>query len=131
MQCEINCFILSDCNLDSDLITKLILFCIEQGLFERLSSLEPNISSQSTTEMTQEVRVLFLWHTFYRAVSSVVKTLLWCDQSGFNPGSFKSDPVSPTARHRYDVSSELCWPGTKPRRWAALLVTRFGVIPRV
>ena len=39
--------------------------------------------------------------------------------------------VSPTARHRYDVSLELCSPGVKPRRWAPQLVTRFGVIRRV
>ena len=32
--------------------------------------------------------------------------------------------------HRCDVSSELCCPDAKPRRWAPL-VTRFGVIPRV
>ena len=28
------------------------------------------------------------------------------------------DIVSPTARHRCDVSSETCCPGTKPKRWA-------------
>ena len=39
--------------------------------------------------------------------------------------------VSPATRHSYDVSSELCCPGAKPRRWAPQLVTRFGVIPRV
>ena len=38
---------------------------------------------------------------------------------------------SPTARHRCDVSSELCCPSAKPRRWAPLLVTRFDVIPQV
>ena len=30
-------------------------------------------------------------------------------------GLVKSDAVSPTARHRSDVSSELCSPGPKPR----------------
>ena len=28
----------------------------------------------------------------------------------------ESDTVLPTARHRGDVSSEMCCPGTKPRR---------------
>ena len=46
-------------------------------------------------------------------------------------GPLKSDTVSPTARHRCDVSSELCCPGVKLRRWTPPLVTRFGVIPRV
>ena len=39
--------------------------------------------------------------------------------------------VTPTSRHRCDVSSELYSPGAKPRRWAPPLVTRIGVIPRV
>ena len=39
--------------------------------------------------------------------------------------------VSPTACHRGDVSSELCSPGDKLRRWAPPLVKSFGVIPRV
>ena len=30
-----------------------------------------------------------------------------------------------------DIFSELCCPGTKPRRWISALVTRFGVIPGV
>ena len=30
-----------------------------------------------------------------------------------------------------NVSSELCSPGTKPRRWIPPFVTRFGVIPQV
>ena len=47
------------------------------------------------------------------------------------PGPVKSDTVSPTARHRCNVTLELCCPGAKPRRWAPPLVTSFGVIPRV
>ena len=35
---------------------------------------------------------------------------------GFDSGEVKSDPVSPTARHRCDVSSELCCPGAKLQR---------------
>ena len=42
------------------------------------------------------------------------------------------DTMSPTARHRCDVSSKLCGPsGAKSRRWIPLLVTRFGVLTRV
>ena len=50
---------------------------------------------------------------------------------GFDSQAGKIVTVSPTARHRCDVSSELCCPGAKPRRWAPSLDTRFGVIPRV
>ena len=39
--------------------------------------------------------------------------------------------MSPAARHRCDVSLELCCPGAKSRRWAPPDVTRFGVIPQV
>ena len=46
------------------------------------------------------------------------------------PGWVKSDTVSPTARHRCDVSSELCCPDAKQRRWTPPLVTRFGAISR-
>ena len=45
-------------------------------------------------------------------------------------GSIRSGAMSLTARHR-DVSSELCCPGFKLRRWVTPLVTSFGVIPRV
>ena len=66
------------------------------------------------------------------AVSSVAKrTLSVREVWGSIPGPVKSDTVSPTTRHRCDVSSELCSPGAKPRRWAPQLVTRFGVIQRV
>ena len=41
-------------------------------------------------------------------------------------GSVESNTVSPMARHRCDVSSELYCPGAKPP-----LLTRFGVIPGV
>ena len=50
---------------------------------------------------------------------------------GFDSRAGQIDTVSPTTRHRCDVSSELCCPGAKPRRWAPQLVTRFGVIRRV
>ena len=50
---------------------------------------------------------------------------------GSIPGSVKSDKMSPSARHRCDVSSELCYSCAKLRRWVPLLVTRFGVIPQV
>ena len=35
------------------------------------------------------------------------------------------------ARHRFNVSFELCCSGATSRRWAPPLVARFGVIPRV
>ena len=47
------------------------------------------------------------------------------------PGVMKSVTVLPTAGHRSDVSSKLCYPGAKSRRWAPPLVPRFGVIPPV
>ena len=50
---------------------------------------------------------------------------------GFKSPVGQIGSASPTARHRCDVSSELCSPGAKPRRWASPLVTRFGVLPRV
>ena len=37
---------------------------------------------------------------------------------GFDSRAGQIDTVSPTARHRCDVSSELCSPGAKSRRWA-------------
>ena len=49
---------------------------------------------------------------------------------GFDSRVGQIGTVSPTARHRGDVFSELCCPGAKPRRCAPPLVTRFGVIPR-
>ena len=50
---------------------------------------------------------------------------------GFDYRAGQIDTVSPTTRHRCDVSSELCSPGAQPRRWAPQLITRFGVIRRV
>ena len=55
------------------------------------------------------------------AVSSIVKRTLSVREVWSS--------MAPTARHRCDVSSELCSPGAKPQRWAPPLVTRFGVIP--
>ena len=48
--------------------------------------------------------------------SSTVKHAL--SVRGSVPGPIISNTVSPTARHYYDVSSQPCCPGTKPRRWA-------------
>ena len=50
---------------------------------------------------------------------------------GFKSRTGQINTVSPTARHRCDVSSDLRSPGAKLRRWAPPLVTRLGVIPRV
>ena len=46
---------------------------------------------------------------------------------GSIPGPVKLDVMSPAARYRSDVSSEMCCPGAKPRRWTLPLVARFGV----
>ena len=46
---------------------------------------------------------------------------------GFKSRVGEIGTVSPTARHRCDVSSDLCSLGVKPRKWAPPLVTRFGV----
>ena len=40
----------------------------------------------------------------------------------------KSHAVSPLTRHRCDVSSALCCPGAKTRKWVPPLVIRFVVI---
>ena len=65
-------------------------------------------------------------------VSSVTKTSLSVREvRGSILSPVKSDPVSPTACHRRNVSSELCWPDDEPRRCAPPLVTRFGVIPPI
>ena len=55
----------------------------------------------------------------------------WSGRSGFDSWTGQIGTVSPTARHRCDVSSELCCPRAKPRRWAPPFDTRFGVTPRV
>ena len=39
--------------------------------------------------------------------------------------------VGPTAHHCWDISSEMCHPRVKPRKWILPLVTRFGGMPRV
>ena len=66
-----------------------------------------------------------------RPVSLFVKyTPSAWDVWGSITGPVKST-VSPTARHRCDVSLEMCCPGAKSRRWASPLVTAFGVLSRV
>ena len=47
------------------------------------------------------------------------------------PAPVTLETVSPSARHFCDVSSDLCYPGAKPRRCSQSLVTRLGVIPRM
>ena len=59
------------------------------------------------------------------------RTAIGGEGLGFNSRIGQIGTVSLTTRHRCDVSSELCSPGAKPRRWAPQLVTRFGVISRV
>ena len=70
---------------------------------------------------------------------AIHKDSVWCSETlvsarevlSLIPGPVKSNTMSPTARHRCDVSSELCCSVAKPRRWIPPLVTRFGVTPRV
>ena len=50
---------------------------------------------------------------------------------GSIPGPVESGRVSPTVRPIYKVSSEVCYPGAKPRKGVAPLVTRFDALPRV
>ena len=50
---------------------------------------------------------------------------------GFDSRAGQIGAVSSTVRHHSDVSSELCSPGAKSRRWAPSLVTRFGVLTPV
>ena len=50
---------------------------------------------------------------------------------GFDSRNGQIGTVSPAVRHRCDAFLELCSPSAKLRRWAALLVTRFGIIPRI
>ena len=54
-----------------------------------------------------------------------------CGRFGIDSRAGQIGTVSRTACHRCDVSSELCCPGAKPRRWAPQLVTRFSVIWQV
>ena len=81
------------------------------------------------------VSICFLWVDFIDftcRLAQLLSTLLSLQKVWDSiPGSVKSDSVSPTVRHRCNVSSELCCPSAKPQRWAPPLVTRFGVIPVV
>ena len=69
------------------------------------------------------------WSTFYLAqclcTANVQKAL------SSIPEPVNSNAMLATTHHRCAVSSELCCPGAKPRRWIPPLVTRFGVISRV
>ena len=49
---------------------------------------------------------------------------------GFDSRASQIGTVSPTARHRCDVFSELSSPGAKSRKWAPPFVACFGVIAR-
>ena len=63
--------------------------------------------------------LMFFSFDVQSAVSAIVKTKLSVrGVTDSIPRLVKSDTVSPTARHRYDVSSELCCSGAKLRRWA-------------
>ena len=77
--------------------------------------------------------VSFIFELLYSHLT-LTQLLRHCNRCGKSAVRipFRSNhTMSPTTRHRCDVSSELCCPGAKPRRWASPLVTRFNVILRV
>ena len=91
------------------------------GMFDSFSERYVLIPSEEKIRLWRKVSVFFCIVTFHvigKSLGSILRPV-------------KSDTVLPTTRHRCDVSSELCCPVAKPRRWAPPLVTRFGVIPRV
>ena len=62
-----------------------------------------------------------------RPFNAVVKRIaLGTDCLDSISGPVKSDKVLPTARHRCDVSSELCYPHAKLPRSVPILAARFG-----
>ena len=76
-------------------------------------------------------RLIMAWIYLYVGYIVHCKLLKHCCKCwwfGPNPGSVKPDTVSPTARHRCSVSSELCRLGAKSRLWASPFVTRFGIV---
>ena len=52
-------------------------------------------------------------------VLGVNDTAILTGGPGSIPVPFKSNTLSPAAHHRCDVSSELCCPGVKPRRYVS------------
>ena len=116
-------------------------FCCLQIQFVASKKFNANLLSKSIRQFACFVST-FIYFFFYfefdsvsfRRDSSVIETLLSMREIwGLNPGSVKSNTVSPTARHRCDVFSALCCPGAKPWKRAHLsfVVSRFGVITRV
>ena len=62
-------------------------------------------------------------------VSGVITDIaIGAEGLGFDSRADQIGTVSPTARHRSVISSELCCSGAKPGRWAPPLITRFGVL---
>ena len=56
-------------------------------------------------------------HRYFNEFNNTKKTSLHVlEVWGLIPDLDKPDTVSPTTRHRCDVSSELCCPGSKPGR---------------
>ena len=70
-----------------------------------------------------EVDAIKFWETTILSSSVVKHSLLVREVWGSIPGPVKSNTVQPTARHRCDVSSELCCSVAKKRRWHTL---RYG-----
>ena len=97
------------------------------------------ITDEGRNPETEWLRSYLVWSkNVYIITKNMYSTALWLSSSlsarqiwSSIPGPVKSDTVSPTGHHCCDVSSKLCRPGAKPRRWIPEFVTRFGVIPRV
>ena len=86
-----------------------------RGIYSTLSAISNGATSKRTVRLAH------------------LETLLWVRREvcSSNSGSVKSNTISPKARHRCDISSQLCHPGVKLRGCAELLVKNFGEIPRV
>ena len=88
---------------------------------------EKPAEKQSEDQQEDNVSIQCTWNDQYAGrLAQLLGTSLSVQKVwGSIPGPVKSGTVSPNGR--CDVSSELCWPGTKPWRSAPPLVARFGV----
>ena len=99
---------------------------------EKMIEYIQNYAESVPIEQPSQVgRVYYVPHHCTSGVSKFKARAIGAGGLGFESRAGQIGTVSPTARHRCDVSSELCSPGAKLRRWAPQLVTRFGVIRQV
>ena len=83
----------------------------------------PKRTLLQTDETVEEKK--FFFHDFEPACNGCEAHAIVSGGVGFDSRAVQISTVSPTARHRCDVSSELCYPGAKQRKWAPPLVTRY------